>query len=88
MFLRGDLLRRDSIAKIYLNPNRQIRLNPSSGWMYASNKTPAQEAIPFCRKMQCPTNTNGYDSMDTCWVCDTADYAPQKIPPIHPHVPN
>ncbi len=86
--LRGDVLRRSDIARLYIRPDRQIRLNPTSGWMYESNNTPCREGIGGCRKMPCPTNTNEYDKLDTCWNCGTADYAPMKIPPIHPHVPN
>lgn len=86
--LRGDLLRRSDISRLYLNPNRQIRINPSSGWMYASNKTPCEEGINGCKKVNCPCNTNEYDGQDTCWNCGSAYPDPMVIPDIHPHVPN
>ena len=86
--LRGDKLRRSDIANLYLNPERNMRLNPSSGLMYSSNKTPCQEGHAGCQKVDCPCNTNEYDEQDTCWNCGNAEYSPMKIPPIHPHVPN
>ncbi len=86
--LRGDLLRRSDISRLYISPNRQIRLHPSSGWMYPSNQTPCEEGIGGCRQVDCPCNTNEYDDKDTCWSCGKMEQDPWRIPPIHPHVPN
>jgi len=86
--IRGDKLRRSDIARIYINPNRQIRLNPTSGMMYESNKTPCEEGIGGCKKTPCPCNTNEYDGQDSCWNCGNAYPDPMRIPDIHPHVPN
>ena len=86
--LRGDRLRRSDISRLYLNPNRHMRLNPTSGLMYKSNKTPCEEGHAGCSKVNCPCNTNEYDKLDTCWNCGNADYEKMVIPPIHPHVPN
>lgn len=86
--LRGDRLRSSDIARIYLNPNRNIRLHHSSGLMYPSNATPCQEGIGGCNKVDCPCGRGAYDSTDTCFQCTDAGFVPQQIPPIHPHVPN
>jgi len=83
--LRGDLLRSSNIDKYYIRPDRKIRLNNSHNWMYASNYTPAQENIKGCKVEKCPTNTNEYDNLDTCYQCASAYQTPMKIPDIYPH---
>lgn len=83
--LRGDLLRRRPIDDYYIVPHRQMRLNSSSGLMYVSNRSPSQEGVKNCRKVQCPTNTNEYDDMDTCWMCGNECQEPIEIKSIWPH---
>lgn len=83
--LRGDMLRRSNIGRLYRNPNRQIRLSASGGDMYHSDRTPKQEGINGCKKVNCPCNTNEFDKQDTCWQCGSTGYDPQKIPAMHSH---
>ena len=86
--LRGDLLRRSDIARIYLRPDRHMRLHHTSGQMYPSDRTPCEEGIAGCKSGPCPCKRDAYDSTDTCWTCTDGNYLQQQIPPIHPHVPN
>lgn len=62
--LTGERLRPVNISKYFLNPNRNIRLNSTGNWMYASNG-----GFQGCNKVGCPTNTDEYDKSDTCWRC-------------------
>lgn len=82
--LRGDLLRRSDIRNNYIDVNRQVRLHPSSGDMYASSATPEEEGIEGCTKVDCPCNTDGYKG-DACWSCGSMDQEPWKIPAMHSH---
>lgn len=84
--LRGDKLRSSDIANWYIRPDRQIRLNHSSGEMWQANRTPTQDGIKGCYKVRCPINDE-YDSLDTCWKCGSDCLQKMKIPDIHPHVP-
>lgn len=85
--LRGDRLRTSDIAKNYLSPYRQIRLNHAGGEMYISDRTPEEEGYNGCRKVKCPINQpfGEYDCMDTCWKC--SDGCPDKmcIPSLQSH---
>ncbi len=89
--LRGDLLRRSDIARLYMRPDRHIRLNDTSGMMYESNFKPAEEGKKGCKKTQCPEHTDEYDQLDTCWNCGHLQpycgcrYPLLKGVPIHPH---
>ncbi len=83
--LRGDKLKRSDISNLYMSPERNIRLSHSTGEMWESEYTPESEGIAGCRKVQCPTNHNGYDSLDTCWKCGNECPQRTKIPYIHPH---
>jgi hypothetical protein len=72
--LRGDKLHSHDIARNYIRPDRHIRLNSTNGWMYASDRTPAEEGIKGCTthgKGKCVSNKNEYDSTDTCWNCQS-----------------
>jgi len=72
--LRGDVRCKDSLAKAYYGPYRQIRLDHTGGnIMYISDRTPAEEGIKGCRKVTCPANLDDeVDDMDTCWYCGSA----------------
>jgi hypothetical protein len=70
--LRSDPLRMSPISKYYLSPNRQLRINSTSGLMYESNNAPGMEGIGGCDKKDCPSI--GYDGMDTCWRCPIPNY--------------
>ena len=90
--LRGDQLRRSDIARLYIRPDRHIRLNATSGQMYEGNYRPAEEGKKGCKKMQCPAHVDEYDELDTCWQCGHKKpycdcYYPllKDIPDIHPH---
>ena len=83
--LRGDLLRRSSIEKYFIRPDRNIRLSQSSGEMWESNNPPALEGIKECKKVPCPAN-DGYDNLDTCWKCGNECREKMRIPDIWPHV--
>lgn len=80
--LRGDLLRRRPITDYYISPDRQMRLHPSSGLMYISNRSPSAEGTPNCQKVECPTNTNEYDNRDSCWMCGDNCQTKMRIPDI------
>ena len=87
--LRGDLLHTGSVARNYIDNNRQIVLNPTSGEMWEANWSPEQEKMLLaknCKNVPCPANH--YDEYDKCAICGNADYDMMKIPDIHPHVPN
>ena len=72
--LRGEKLCKDSLAKMYYGPYRQIRLDHTGGnIMYISDRTPAEEGIQGCNKVPCPKNLDDeVDNMDTCWYCGSA----------------
>lgn len=80
--LRGDLLHQRPISDYYISPNRQMRLHPSSGLMYISNRSPSAEGVPNCRKVECPKNTNEYDKLDSCWMCGDNCQNKMRIPDI------
>lgn len=84
--LRGEPLRRSSIEKYFIRPDRRIRLSQSGGEMWEGNNDPASEGMKDCKKVPCPAN--GYDNIDTCYKCGNP--CPDKfvVPYIHPHVPN
>lgn len=84
--LRGEPLRRSSILKYFIRPDRNIRLSQSSGEMWESNNSPAKEGIKGCRKVPCPMYHDGYDKQDTCWQCGSDCPQKMKIPEIWPHV--
>ena len=84
--IRGDKLRRSNIARVYIRPDRHIRISASGGDMYESDRYPCKEGINGCQKITCPSY--GYDNIDTCWSCGSAYPTPMKIPDIHPHVAN
>lgn len=86
--LRGDLLRRSGIDKLYMNKNRNMVLNPTSGLMWESDNSPTDEKMPNCKKTDCPNINGAFDNLDTCWQCGSADYYKMDIPDIHPHVRN
>jgi len=83
--LRGDKLRRVPISKYFIGPNRNIRLSQSNGMMWEADASPEEQGIPDCHKTQCPTNTNEFDSMDTCWKCGSGQQPKMAIPDIHSH---
>lgn len=71
--LRGDLLRQSDIARIFISPYRNIRLNQTGNMMYESSLPPAQEGLHGCRRVPCTIGVDEYDSMDTCWRCNDTD---------------
>ena len=81
--LRGDKIRRVPIQKYFIRPDRNIRLSQSNGMMWESNNTPAQDGIKGCSKTQCPTNSNEFDSMDTCWSCGNKCPVDIQVPGIN-----
>lgn len=81
--LRGDLLRRSSIDRLYYPPNRNIRLHQTNNWMYQGYAN--DPSFSDCAKVQCPVNTNEYDPEDTCYMCSNMKPERTKIPYIHPH---
>lgn len=83
--LRGDLLRRSSIDKLYLRPDRHARLSQTGEIMYFSNNSPAAEGTADCKQVPCPTYHGGFDCSDTCWQCGDPNRKKTKIPYIHPH---
>lgn len=85
--LRGDLLRRSSIKKYFIRPDRNIRLSHSDGEMWESNNPPALEGNKDCVKVACPSN-DGYDNLDTCWKCGSQCREKMRIPDIWPHTKN
>lgn len=64
--LRSVPLNYRSIDYNYISPNRHFRLNDSNGVMTESSFPPQGKN---CRKVSCPTNTNEFDGLDTCWNC-------------------
>jgi hypothetical protein len=60
--LRGDMLKRSDISRLYKNNNRHIALNPTSGQMWMNNIAPNG-----CKAIDCPNNN--YDTQDTCHMC-------------------
>ncbi|QKF94327.1 hypothetical protein QKU48_gp0869 [Fadolivirus algeromassiliense] len=85
--LRGDLLRRSSIKKYFIRPDRNIRLSHSTGEMWESNNPPGMEGVKDCVKVPCPSN-DGYDGLDTCWKCGNQCREKMPMPDIWPHVKN
>jgi len=83
--LRGDLLRRSDIARTFIRPDRNVMLSHSSGEMWESNNTPAQDGLKDCRKVPCPDN-DGYDNLDTCWKCGNECRPKMEMPDLWPHV--
>jgi hypothetical protein len=81
--LRGDLLKRSSIDRLFYPPNRNVRLHQTSNWMYQGY--PDDKSITGCPKVPCPVNTNEYDPDDTCYQCSDMKQVRTKIPYIHPH---
>ena len=81
--LRGDLLRRSSIDKLYYPSDRNIRLHQTSNWMYQGYSD--DPSYDNCNKVKCPVNTNEYDPEDTCWQCSNMKPERTKIPYVHPH---
>jgi hypothetical protein len=71
--LRGEPLRTVDISNYFIRPDRRIRLHHTSNWMYPSNRTPRQVGIPFCRRVNCTTNTDEYDAIDRCYTCGDYD---------------
>jgi hypothetical protein len=86
--MRGDKLRRASILKYFIRPDRHVRLSQTNNVMWESNNPPATEGIPDCEEVNCPENTNEYGPDDTCWMCGSDKHYYPKIPYMHPHVPN
>jgi len=84
--LRGEPLRRSSILKYFIRPDRNVRLSHSTGEMWVSNKSPTDEGIKDCRQVPCPLYHDGYDKLDTCWKCGSECRQKMKIPDIWPHV--
>lgn len=82
--LRGDKLRRSSIEKLFIRPDRRIRLNHAGGRMFVANISPMEQGDEGCTLSNCPIN-DGYDSMDKCYSCVDQDFIKTKIPLIHPH---
>jgi len=83
--LRGDLLRRSAIDKLFIRPDRRIRLNESGGEMYESNLTPPEEGMKGCKKVACPTAYGQYDNLDQCWQCGDAYQHRSKLRDLWPH---
>lgn len=83
--LRGDLLRRSSIKKFFIRPDRRIKLSHSGGEMGEGDYSPVEFGEHDCTKVECPSN--GYDNLDKCWQCGK-DHYKFNIPNIWPHVPN
>ena len=86
--LRGEQLQSAPADRVFIRPDRQMRLNHTSGLMWEANHPPSMDGIPGCRKVGCPTNTNEYDNMDSCYTCGSGQPTPMVIPDIHPHVKN
>jgi len=83
--IRGDELRTYDIARNFIQPNRNIIINPTSGMMWESNNPPCKEGIHDCNKVACPNNLNDFDNDDTCWQCGTFERKPIMIPDLWPH---
>lgn len=67
--LRHDRLNTSDIIINYGSPYRHIILNPTSGQMWESDKSPIDENIKGCSKIECPTTYTDYTKTDTCWQC-------------------
>src|SRR3990172_396915 len=67
--LRGDLLRRSGIEKLYMRPDRQVRLSHSGDVVYYSDRSTPDEGVSGCNKVSCPNCYGGFDDLDTCWKC-------------------
>ncbi len=86
--LRGDLLRRSDISRLYIRPDRHVRLSSSNNPVYESNYPPHAEGVANCTLTACPTISNEYGPDDQCWNCPSVHPYRMKIPDIHPHVMN
>lgn len=67
--LRGDLLKTNDIAQLYMSPYQQVIINPSGGFMWSSDFRP-NVWNNQCKTIACPNNLNNYDALDTCWDCN------------------
>lgn len=72
--LRGDPLHWSSIDKLYIRPDRQIRLSDTGAMMWDANESPTEQGIPDCYKVDCPILTGGYDKTDSCYKCRNKPY--------------
>lgn len=86
--LRGEPLHWSSIDKLYIRPDRQIRLSQTGAMMWDANRSPIEQGIPDCYKVDCPTCMGGYDKTDSCYKCGNNQPEKMVIPDIAPHVPN
>ncbi len=85
--LRGDMLRRSDISRLYIRPDRQVRLHHTNNPMYESNFSPEGEGPKSCRISQCPSGTE-YDATDRCYTCEDMSVPRTLVPFIHPHTKN
>lgn len=84
--IRGDLLRTSNIDRLYIRPDRDIKLSHTGNMEWVSNRSPGAEGTPNCYRTKCPTFTNEYDDSDRCWKCGSDCPTPTKIPHIHSHL--